>query len=498
MATLKEKISAWSYGASPAAPPRSEPTPGQTATPSDAAVASAQSAVALTNGAPVAVSALAPSATAASAFVQAPAVSGTYYALKTRLHQSLIAKIDLAAAEAMQPEQLRSQLRDVLLGLIDEEAIPMNEQERRSLVADLQNEVLGLGPLEPLLADPDISEIMVNGFDTVFVEKRGRIERVNIRFNDDTHLLKIIDKIVSRVGRRVDESSPMVDARLPDGSRVNAIISPIALDGPAVSIRRFAVKPLKMADLVERRALTLGMAELLAGMVKAKTNILISGGTGSGKTTLLNILSSYIPEHERIITIEDTAELQMQQSHVVRLETRPANSEGRGEISMRSLVKNSLRMRPDRIVLGEVRGGEVIDMLQAMNTGHDGSLTTVHANTPRDALGRLENLVGMGGVSLPVKPLRQQIASAINVIVQATRLSDGSRKITSIHEVTGMEGEVISTQEIFHFERSGVGADGAVLGRFKPTGIRPLLAERLKLSGVNLAEELFNPLVFNE
>ncbi len=498
MATLKEKISAWSYGASPAAPPRSEPTPGQTTTPSDAAVASAQSAVGLANGAPVAVSALAPSATAASAFVQAPAVSGTYYALKTRLHQSLIAKIDLAAAEAMQPEQLRSQLRDVLLGLIDEEAIPMNEQERRSLVADLQNEVLGLGPLEPLLADPDISEIMVNGFDTVFVEKRGRIERVNIRFNDDTHLLKIIDKIVSRVGRRVDESSPMVDARLPDGSRVNAIISPIALDGPAVSIRRFAVKPLKMADLVERRALTLGMAELLAGMVKAKTNILISGGTGSGKTTLLNILSSYIPEHERIITIEDTAELQMQQSHVVRLETRPANSEGRGEISMRSLVKNSLRMRPDRIVLGEVRGGEVIDMLQAMNTGHDGSLTTVHANTPRDALGRLENLVGMGGVSLPVKPLRQQIASAINVIVQATRLSDGSRKITSIHEVTGMEGEVISTQEIFHFERSGVGADGAVLGRFKPTGIRPLLAERLKLSGVNLAEELFNPLVFNE
>ena len=449
----------------------------------------------------LAAAASAPAAVAGSAGVTmpaAPAVSGTYYALKTRLHQSLIAKIDLAAAEAMQPDQLRSQLRDVLLGLIDEEAIPMNEQERRSLVADLQNEVLGLGPLEPLLADPDISEIMVNGFDTVFVEKRGRIERVNIRFNDDTHLLKIIDKIVSRVGRRVDESSPMVDARLPDGSRVNAIISPIALDGPAMSIRRFAVKPLKMADLVERRTLTPGMAELLAGMVKAKTNILISGGTGSGKTTLLNILSSYIPEHERIITIEDTAELQMQQSHVVRLEPRPANSEGRGEISMRSLVKNSLRMRPDRIVLGEVRGGEVIDMLQAMNTGHDGSLTTVHANTPRDALGRLENLVGMGGVSLPVKPLRQQIASAINVIVQATRLSDGSRKITSIHEVTGMEGEVISTQEIFHFERSGVSADGAVLGRFKPTGIRPLLAERLKISGVNLAEELFNPLVFNE
>ena len=489
MATLKEKISAWSYGSGSSASAAAAASP--------VGVAQAQSMP----PAALAAAASAPAAVAGSAGVTmpaAPAVSGTYYALKTRLHQSLIAKIDLAAAEAMQPDQLRSQLRDVLLGLIDEEAIPMNELERRSLVADLQNEVLGLGPLEPLLADPDISEIMVNGFDTVFVEKRGRIERVNIRFNDDTHLLKIIDKIVSRVGRRIDESSPMVDARLPDGSRVNAIISPVALDGPAVSIRRFAVKPLKMADLVERRTLTHGMAELLAGMVKAKTNILISGGTGSGKTTLLNILSSYIPEHERIITIEDTAELQMQQSHVVRLETRPANSEGRGEISMRSLVKNSLRMRPDRIVLGEVRGGEVIDMLQAMNTGHDGSLTTVHANTPRDALGRLENLVGMGGVSLPVKPLRQQIASAINVIVQATRLSDGSRKITSIHEVTGMEGEVISTQEIFHFERSGVSADGAVLGRFKPTGIRPLLAERLKISGVNLAEELFNPLVFNE
>jgi pilus assembly protein CpaF len=348
------------------------------------------------------------------------------------------------------------------------------------------------------LADPDISEIMVNGYDTVFVEKRGRIERVAIRFNDDTHLLKIIDKIVSRVGRRVDESSPMVDARLPDGSRVNAIIAPVALDGPALSIRRFAVKPLKMSDLIERRTLTPGMAELLAGMVKAKTNILISGGTGSGKTTLLNILSSYIPERERIITIEDTAELQMQQSHVVRLETRPANSEGRGEISMRSLVKNSLRMRPDRIVLGEVRGGEVIDMLQAMNTGHDGSLTTVHANTPRDALARLENLVGMGGVTLPVKPLRQQIASAINVIVQATRLSDGSRKITSIHEITGMEGDVISSQEIFHFERTGVAADGTVLGRFKPTGIRPLLAERLKVSGVGLSDDMFNPLMATE
>ena len=484
MATLKEKISAWSYSG--------------TSTSTQAAAEGV--AVVKTTATPELGTPVPPTEPAADtvAAVAVPAVSGTYYALKTRLHQSLIAKIDLAAAETMPPDQLRSQLREVLLGLIADEAIPMNEHERRSLVSDLQHEVLGLGPLEPLLADPDISEIMVNGYDTVFVEKRGRIERVAIRFNDDTHLLKIIDKIVSRVGRRVDESSPMVDARLPDGSRVNAIIAPVALDGPALSIRRFAVKPLKMSDLIERRTLTPGMAELLAGMVKAKTNILISGGTGSGKTTLLNILSSYIPERERIITIEDTAELQMQQSHVVRLETRPANSEGRGEISMRSLVKNSLRMRPDRIVLGEVRGGEVIDMLQAMNTGHDGSLTTVHANTPRDALARLENLVGMGGVTLPVKPLRQQIASAINVIVQATRLSDGSRKITSIHEITGMEGDVISSQEIFHFERTGVAADGTVLGRFKPTGIRPLLAERLKVSGVGLSDDMFNPLMATE
>ena len=474
MATLKEKISAWNYGS-----PQPKDSTGE------AAERLAQPTSGGGSSAPPLVANVPGSAAAA--------VSSSYYALKTRLHQSLIARIDLAAAEAMPSDQLRSQLREVLQALIAEETIPMNEHERRALVSDLQNEVMGLGPLEPLLADPDISEIMVNGYDTIFIEKRGRIERVATRFNDDAHLLKIIDKIVSRVGRRIDESSPMVDARLPDGSRVNAIIAPVALDGPALSIRRFAVKPLKMPDLLDRRTLTPGMAELLAGMVKAKTNILISGGTGSGKTTLLNILSGYIPEEERIITIEDTAELQLQQSHVVRLETRPANSEGRGEIPMRSLVKNSLRMRPDRIVLGEVRGGEVIDMLQAMNTGHDGSLTTVHANTARDALARLENLVGLGGVTLPVRPLRQQIASAINVIVQVNRLSDGSRKITSLHEVTGMEGDVITTQEIFHFERTGVAADGTVLGQFKPTGVRPMLAERLKVFGIGLGEELFNP-----
>ena len=474
MATLKEKISAWNYGS-----PQPKDSNGE------AVERLAQPTVGGGSSLPPLVPNVPGPAVAA--------VSSSYYALKTRLHQSLIARIDLAAAEAMPSDQLRSQLREVLQALIAEETIPMNEHERRALVSDLQNEVMGLGPLEPLLADPDISEIMVNGYDTIFIEKRGRIERVATRFNDDAHLLKIIDKIVSRVGRRIDESSPMVDARLPDGSRVNAIIAPVALDGPALSIRRFAVKPLKMPDLLDRRTLTSGMAELLAGMVKAKTNILISGGTGSGKTTLLNILSGYIPEEERIITIEDTAELQLQQSHVVRLETRPANSEGRGEIPMRSLVKNSLRMRPDRIVLGEVRGGEVIDMLQAMNTGHDGSLTTVHANTARDALARLENLVGLGGVTLPVRPLRQQIASAINVIVQVNRLSDGSRKITSLHEVTGMEGDVITTQEIFYFERTGVAADGAVLGQFKPTGVRPMLAERLKVFGIGLGEELFNP-----
>jgi pilus assembly protein CpaF len=470
MATLKEKISSWNYSA-PASREANAAAAVRQAPPAMEAVSGAGSGAATTGG----------------------AVSGSYYALKTRLHQSLIARIDLAAAEAMSPDQLRLQLRDVLQDLIAQETLPMNEHERRALVSDLQNEVMGLGPLEPLLADPDISEIMVNGYDTLFVEKRGRIERVPARFNDDAHLLKIIDKIVSRVGRRIDESSPMVDARLPDGSRVNAIIAPVALDGPALSIRRFSVKPLKMQDLLDRRTLTPGMAELLAGMVKAKTNILISGGTGSGKTTLLNILSGYIPEDERIITIEDTAELQLQQSHVVRLETRPANSEGRGEIPMRALVKNSLRMRPDRIVLGEVRGGEVIDMLQAMNTGHDGSLTTVHANTARDALARLENLVGLGGVTLPVRPLRQQIASAINVIVQVNRLSDGSRKLTSLHEVTGMEGDVITTQEIFRFERTGVATDGTVLGQFRPTGVRPLLAERLKVFGIGLSEELFNP-----
>lgn len=417
----------------------------------------------------------------------------SYYKLKTELHRKLLRKVDLTALEKMPEDRIKAQLAQIVESLIDEYSLPVNEHERENLITDLLNEITGLGPLEPLLADPSISEIMVNSYDTIFVERRGRLERSSIRFTDDAALLKVIDKIVSNVGRRIDESSPMADARLPDGSRVNAIIPPIALDGPSLTIRRFAAKPLKMKDLIEKRAITAGMAEMLSGMVKAKLNILISGGTGSGKTTLLNIFSGYIPNGERIITIEDTAELQLQQNHVVRLETRPPNIEGKGEISMRSLVKNSLRMRPDRIVLGEVRGSEVIDMLQAMNTGHDGSLTTVHANTPRDALGRLENLVGMGGANLPAKALRQQIASAIHLIVQASRMNDGSRKVVSIHEVTGMEGDVISTQEIFYYERQGTNPDGSLQGRFRCTGVRPKWAERVKSYGINLPDDLFDP-----
>lgn len=416
-----------------------------------------------------------------------------FHDLKANIHQKLISRIDLAAAENMKPEELRAQLGQMLVSLISEESLPINQQERNRLVSDLQNDIMGLGPLEALLADPTISEIMVNGCKTVFVERRGRLELSNVTFNDDAHLMRVIDKIVSRVGRRVDEASPMVDARLPDGSRVNAIIPPIALDGPALSIRRFAVVPLRMEDLLSKAALTPQMAIFLAGMVKAKTNVVISGGTGSGKTTLLNILSSYIPGNERIVTIEDTAELQLQQTHVVRLETRPANIEGRGEIPMRALVKNSLRMRPDRIVLGEVRGGEVIDMLQAMNTGHDGSLTTIHANNPREALSRLENLVGMGGANIPAKALREMIAAAIHVIIQATRLPDGSRKITSITEITGMEGDVITVQEIFAYEKQGLNDDGSVKGRFIATGVRPKVADKIRTSGINLPEDLFEP-----
>ena len=416
-----------------------------------------------------------------------------YYATKTKLHQKLLTRIDLDSIESLTPEQLRNELGMLLTALIEEDALPLNHQERTRVIADLKNEIMGLGPLEPLLADPTVSEIMVNGSQNVYVEKNGCIHLTDIRFGDDAHLMKIIDKIVSRVGRRIDESSPMVDARLPDGSRVNAIIPPLALDGPVLTIRRFAVVPLQMQDIIEKNSLTPAMAELLSAMVKVKSNILISGGTGTGKTTLLNILSGYIPADERIVTIEDTAELQLQQDHVIRLETRQPNIEGKGEVTMRALVKNSLRMRPDRIVLGEVRSAEVIDMLQAMNTGHEGSLTTVHANSPRDALGRLENLVGLGGISLPSKALRQLIASSIHFIIQITRVSDGSRKVTSIQEISGMEGDMITMQEIYSYKRIGTNPDGTVQGMFRATGVRPRVSEKIRTYGITLSDGIFDP-----
>ncbi len=416
-----------------------------------------------------------------------------YYATKMKLHQKLLTRIDLNSIESMTPEQLRNELGVLLVALIEEDDIRFNDQERAKFVADLKNEIMGLGPLEPLLADPTISEIMVNGYQKVYVEKSGRIQLTDIRFNDDAHLMKIIDKIVSRVGRRIDESSPMADARLPDGSRVNAIIPPLAIDGPVLTIRRFAVVPLQMRDLINKNTLSLAMAELLSALVKVKSNIIISGGTGSGKTTLLNILSSFIPHNERIVTIEDTAELQLQQNHVIRLETRTPNIEGKGEITMRALVKNCLRMRPDRIVLGEVRSSEVIDMLQAMNTGHEGSLTTIHANSPRHALGRLENLVGMGGLTIPGKALRELISSSIHFIVQETRINDGSRKIVSIEEIVGMEGEIITTQEIFGYKRTGTNPDGTVQGIFRATGVRPKVYEKMLTYGISLSEGMFDP-----
>ena len=419
--------------------------------------------------------------------------SKAYQELKMRIHQLVLSRIDLEAMENLAPERLREELRLMVERLLAEGSVVVNTNERRDLVRDIQYEMLGLGPIEPLLADPTVSDILINGSQQIYVERRGKIELTNITFSDDAHLMKIIDKIVSRVGRRVDESSPMVDARLPDGSRVNAIIPPLALDGPVVSIRRFAAIPLTMERLIEYKSLTPGMGELLAGLVRAKINILISGGTGSGKTTLLNIMSRNIPEDERIVTIEDAAELQLQQPHVVRLETRPPNIEGKGEVTQRSLVRNALRMRPDRIILGETRGAEAFDVLQAMNTGHEGSMTTVHANTPRDALGRMENMIGMSGANLPPKVARSQIASAIGVIVQASRLTDGKRKILSIQEITGMEGDVITMQEVFTFKQTGISDTGVVQGYFAATGVRPHFADRLRSFGIHLPEDMFNP-----
>ncbi len=425
---------------------------------------------------------------------EAAGASSAYQQLKASIHLKLLDKFDLGALETLTSEQLRHEIAFMVERLLDEEQAPINDLERRSLMRDIQHEMLGFGPIELLMADPSVSDILVNAYDKIYVERKGRLELTNVRFTDEKHLMRIIDKIVSLVGRRIDESSPMVDARLPDGSRVNAVIPPIALDGAMMSIRRFAHIPLKMENLVDDyKSLTPEMAFMLEGLCKAKVNMIISGGTGAGKTTLLNILSGYIPPGERIVTIEDAAELQLQQPHVVRLETRPMNIEGKGEITQRALVRNALRMRPDRIVIGEVRGAEAVDMLQAMNTGHEGSLTTIHANAPRDALARLENMIGMANLNLPPRAARQQIASAITVVIQALRLVDGQRKITSIQEITGMEGEVITMQEIFAFRQTGIGSDGAVQGHFCATGIRPKFADRLRAFGIGLSDHIFDP-----
>ncbi|RJF92838.1 CpaF family protein [Noviherbaspirillum saxi] len=424
---------------------------------------------------------------------EAPLVNNAYQALKKEVHQVILDRIDLERLQRLTAEQFKTELSALVERIIDEESIVINQSERGRLVLDIQHEMLGFGPLEPLLADPTVSDILVNTASQVYVERRGKLELTSITFHDNTHLMKIIEKIVSRVGRRVDESSPMVDARLPDGSRVNAIIPPLAVDGPILSIRRFAVNPLSINDLLQLKTTTPPMVQLMQSLAKAKMNILISGGTGSGKTTLLNVLSGFIPADERIVTIEDAAELQLRQPHVVRLETRPPNIEGKGEITQRSLVRNALRMRPDRIILGEVRGAEALDMLQAMNTGHEGSFATIHANTPRDALARLENMVGMAGVNLTPRATRQQIASAVTVIVQVSRLTDGTRKIVSIQEVTGMEGDMITMHEVFTFKRVGVNLDGKVTGHFCATGIRPRFADRLKAFGVPVPDSLFDP-----
>ncbi len=415
----------------------------------------------------------------------------SFQEMKSRLHRALINRMDLTKLGTLSPEQVHAEVSRLAENVLAQESLPLSSAERERLVNDVQHELFGLGPLEPLLADGTISDILVNSHSTIYVERRGKLEATNVTFKDDEHLMRVIERIVSSVGRRIDESSPMVDARLRDGSRVNAIIPPLSIDGPVLSIRRFGTEPLRMNALIENNALTKDIADMLQMCVGARLNVLISGGTGAGKTTLLNALSAYIPENERIVTIEDSAELQLQQPHVVRLETRPPNIEGRGEVTQRDLVRNALRMRPDRIVIGEVRGGEAIDMLQAMNTGHDGSLTTIHANTPRDALARLETMIQMTGMRLSDRAMRQQVAAAINLVVQVARLSDGTRRLTSISEITGMEGETITMQEIFQYERTGVDQQGQVIGRFRPTGIRPRFAERLKAAGMQLPRVFF-------
>ncbi len=411
--------------------------------------------------------------------------------LKTDVHRSLLAKLDLEKLSKVNSNVARQAVASMIGEVISSLNVPLSFAEQEKLEGELLDEVFGLGPLEPLLRDPKISDILINGKDRVFVERGGILERLDTSFRSDAHLLQIIDRIVSRVGRRVDESSPMVDARLPDGSRVNAIIPPLAIDGPAVSIRRFGTGPIAANQLVALKSISAEMMEVMSAAVRARISILISGGTGAGKTTFLNILSQYIPKRERIVTIEDAAELQLAQENIVRLETRPPNVEGTGAIRQRQLLINSLRMRPDRIILGEVRGEEAFDMLQAMNTGHEGSMATIHANTTRDAVSRLESMIAMAGMSLPEKTIRQQIASAVSIIVQVSRMSDGTRKVTNISEITGMEENVLSMHEIFRFEKKGIGPDGKVLGTFVPSGIRPKFLEQLRTSGIFLSPDLF-------
>ncbi|MGE0199518.1 MAG: CpaF family protein [Candidatus Melainabacteria bacterium] len=415
-----------------------------------------------------------------------------YYELKANVHRRLIEEIDFNRLNDQDPNKLRQQIKEAVNQLLIEENTLLSASERDRVSEEIVNETMGLGPLEQLLTESSITEIMINGPHTVFIEQAGRLTESNVRFKDDAHLMQIIDRIVSAVGRRVDETQPLCDARLRDGSRFNCIIPPLALDGPTVTIRKFSKDPFKVHDLINFGTLSPEAAELLRGFVEARLNIVIAGGTGSGKTTLLNVLSSFIPDGERIVTVEDTAELQLQQRHVVRLETRPPNLEGRGEITMRDLVKNSLRMRPERIVVGECRSGETLDMLQAMNTGHDGSLTTLHANTPRDAIRRMETMVMMSGYDLPQRAIREQIASAVHVIVQANRLSDGSRRVMNITEVVGMEGDVVLLQDIFIFKQSGVDENKKVIGQFMPTGIRPRFIETLVEHGVKIDESMFN------
>jgi pilus assembly protein CpaF len=435
---------------------------------------------------------------AAASLQRAPVKSSyspEYQELKFTLHRKLLDRVNLETLSAMGGERIRGEIRGALTRLIDEERTPLSLVEKDRVIDEVLHEVFGLGPLEPLLQDPTVNDILVTTPRLVYVERAGKLFRTPVEFKDNAHLLRILERIVSRVGRRIDESSPMVDARLPDGSRVNAVIPPVAVDGPLLSIRRFSRDPLRAENLVQNLSMTEGMRELLEASVKARLNLIITGGTGAGKTTLLNILSGYIPEDERIVTIEDAAELQLRQTHVARMETRPANIEGQGAIRIRNLVINALRMRPDRIIVGEVRGEEALDMLQAMNTGHDGSLTTIHSNSPRDAIGRLEVMVGMANANMGIRAIRQQVASAIDLFVQIARLSDGSRRITHLTECVGMEGDQVTTQDIFVFEKTGLGEKGQVQGRFRATGIRPKFYERLVSSGIQLPTSMFQTVV---